>query len=152
MTAQLTPSLKIEKPTASQPLCFLSIRQCRFYAHFGWDDTERRFKQALDIDLWISFSKLPPACQTDHLKDTICYKEVLDFIGQFLKDQKIRLLEKLASSLYEEIKRKFPQIHSFAFQITKVNPPVEVIKQGASIFFGDAIPFSNPGTSSGVSQ
>jgi len=88
----------------------------------GHNAQEREQPQPIVLNAIIKFHKLPLACKTDELTDSICYRELTEAIGEFCTSKQFNLLEHLGSKLYEFIKNKLPQNISLWLSVAKIAP------------------------------
>jgi dihydroneopterin aldolase len=82
------------------------------------------------MNIKIIFHRLPKACMTGQLEDTICYAALVQGIKAFCSDKAFNLLEHLGYELYQWIKQSVKGA-DIELQIKK-NPPIEGLEQ--SIF------------------
>lgn len=114
----------------------LVISALQLNLHLGWPDKERLKKQAIWLDVNISFSKSPKACLTDDITDTICYAMMVEAIKKHLARKKFRLVEHLAQEIYSVIKSLLPKKSLLNICITKY-PNIKDLKGGIRFYFGD---------------
>lgn len=106
----------------------LEIKQLILKTCIGLEQQERAELQDIEFNITISFSKLPKACTSDKIEDTICYSDIVDKVNIFCSDNSFHLIEHLGFKLYEHLREKFlsPE-DKLTLQICK-NPPLENIK------------------------
>lgn len=102
----------------------------------GWSEAERLRKQMVMLDITLHFKTPPLACQTDQLKDTVCYQFLADKIKDHLETRKFHLLEHLGFDVYTLIKTIFPADTRVQISISK-QPPIPNLKK-AIFSYGDA--------------
>jgi dihydroneopterin aldolase len=115
----------------------LEFRAARLSIRLGCSDEERAHPQDVDLDLAIRFPAPPSACETDELKDTVCYAELLDAARTHCQGREFRLLEKLASELLARLRREVPPGAELWLRVTKLYPPVPELRGGVSFSLGD---------------
>ncbi|MBK7014266.1 MAG: dihydroneopterin aldolase [Sulfuritalea sp.] len=96
------------------------IRHLRLDAHIGVYEWEKKSPQPVVFDIEFSLPSRD-ACNTDRIEDTVDYGEVIQLIRNFSLDRSFNLVEAMAESLADEIKRRF-LISCIHISITKVAP------------------------------
>ena len=110
---------------------FLEIKGFNTKAKLGWDESERQFSQSIRFNISIRFVRLPVACLTDHLSDTVCYQKLTGLVTQVCSQGEYRLIEHLGYRVYEELRCLIPAQASLCISIQKVSPPIEGLTEGA---------------------
>jgi dihydroneopterin aldolase len=98
------------------------IEGLEVYGHHGVPVEERVVGQRLLYDVRLTIDDCRGA-QTDDVRDTIDYTEVIDLIVDVATVKSYSLLERLAQATAEAILRKFP-LDEVWVQVTKPHPPV----------------------------
>ncbi|MDZ5762111.1 Dihydroneopterin aldolase [Candidatus Cyrtobacter comes] len=106
------------------------IKDIKLYLYIGVSQEERLQIQEISIDLTIFNLRNTIACMTDEIKDTFCYKELIESIIKRFNGWKVSLLERFGQLIYEHIKgflndsfkisitvKKTPAIDGFSGQI-----------------------------------
>jgi len=101
----------------------------------GWTEDERQHPQLIQFDLRLQFQKLPDACQTDDLKDTLCYFTLSQKINDICSRTEYRLIEKLGFEIYQTLTSLLPPSVQLKLTITKLNPPLAEVISGATASF-----------------
>lgn len=114
----------------------LCIKQLSLFIHLGRSSAERRAAQEIRFSIEIEFPEAPKAETTDSFKDTLCYKEVCEILGNFVKGRQFHLIEKLAGESLLVLRKKHPSAR-FRLTLHKINPPVKGLKGGVSYTCGD---------------
>ena len=83
----------------------------------------------------IQFNKIPLACSTDKLNDTVCYDNLVKIIKDKCQEKTYLLLEHLAAALHEVLHANVPQ--SSIFLRVKKKPAIENLSGGVVFYFGD---------------
>lgn len=127
--------------TKYKPVNQLTLSRLRLPVHLGWTDEERAVPQLVEANLFIRFPEPPPACQTDELKDTVCYAEICEKLSQGLEGRSFKLIERLAAHFYSTVKEAL-QSQSLAeaqvqVEVMKINVPIENLMGGTSFTYGD---------------
>jgi dihydroneopterin aldolase len=100
----------------------LILKNLTLSIHLGHTAQEREQLQPIVLNAIIKFHKLPLACETDQLTDSVCYKELSEAISEFCASKQFNLLEYLGYQLYKFIKDKLPQNISLWLSIAKITP------------------------------
>ncbi|MCX8033156.1 MAG: dihydroneopterin aldolase [Thermoleophilia bacterium] len=98
------------------------IEGLEIYGHHGVDEEERVLGQRLVYDIRLTLEECK-AAQTDSVRDTIDYTEVIDLVTEVATVNSFFLLERLAQVTAESILAKFP-VDEVWVQVTKPHPPV----------------------------
>jgi 7,8-dihydroneopterin aldolase/epimerase/oxygenase len=109
----------------------LALKNLKLEVILGVSDEERSRSQIVILDLELAFKKLPSACFSDDLADTICYSELIAKIKQFCKNKSFHLIEYLGAQLYDFIKNIITQPVAINLSIQKT-PAIEGL--GGSVF------------------
>ncbi len=110
----------------------LSVKDFSIFVHLGWPSAERQTPQKILVSFVIGFPKIPEACKTDDLKDTICYNEICSALKTLATSQEFRTIEFLGHSLFKKAREFIPDTCQLKFTLQKVKPPVDDLKGGAS--------------------
>ncbi len=115
----------------------LFIPSARLNVHLGYNEDERALAQEVNLSIRIQFPVLPPACQTDELRDTICYAQIINSLRGYLFKQRYSLIERLGYDIYTYINEKLPDQTQLGIKITKLYPPLEKVPEGVAFILGD---------------
>ena len=115
----------------------LEFRAARLAVRLGCTDEERAHPQDVDLDLALRFPELPAACETDALKDTVCYATLIEVARAECEGREFRLLERLGSDLLVRLRREVPVDAELWLRVTKLYPPVPGLGGGVSFALGD---------------
>jgi dihydroneopterin aldolase len=115
----------------------LELRSARLRVHLGCSVRERARPQDVDLDVAIRFEEAPAGCETDELKDTVCYAELTEAARQVCHQREFRLIEKLASEIYRRLRYEVPPGADLWLRVTKCQPPVPGLRGGVSFSLGD---------------
>jgi len=99
----------------------LAIQDYKLHVNLGVTAKERTKKQVILLNLKIFFPKLPLACKSDKLQDTICYQKLTEDINKFCAKRKFQLLEYLTAELLVFIAAKLP--NRCKIELTLVKKP-----------------------------
>jgi FolB domain-containing protein len=125
----------------------LSIRGLDLRVNLGWRSKERAEEQAILLDMDIAFPEPPKACETDHLRDSVCYAAITETIRKQLGDKKFRLVEHLSRDIYHIVKPLLPITATLMVRVTKFpNRYIAGLTNGICFSYGD---LSSRGTAEG---
>ena len=82
------------------------IRELRVDTIIGIYDWERRIRQTVSIDLELG-ADIRQAAQSDHIEDTLSYKDVAKRLAEFISGSEFLLLESLAAKIAELLQQEF---------------------------------------------
>lgn len=94
----------------------------KFFARHGVNPEEKEKPQRFLFDLEIGLD-LSTARQSDQLKDTINYSDLVECVREQVQNRSYNLLEALAESIAESIMRRFPAEY---VQVTVKKPDAPV--------------------------
>lgn len=109
----------------------ITLKNIHFYAYHGVLAQERIVGNDYIVNISLNCN-LQKAFLSDDVGDTISYAEVLDCIKSEMKT-KCNLLEKVAYNIGEKLFNKFDKINSITIEVCKVNPPMGMDGDGASV-------------------
>ena len=99
----------------------LVLTRIAFEGRHGATESERRTLRTFEVDVEID-APLARAVASDHLTDTIDYREVAEIIVTLGTSETHHLLESLAGRMLETLHAKFPSA-DFRIELRKLNPP-----------------------------
>ena len=102
----------------------IKLSNIKLYGYHGVNDFERENGQFFLINLQL-FLDLKIAGLSDSLRDTVDYSKVYESIKNIIEGPSIKLLEKLAAVIADEIFETFPQVGELKVEIEKPNPPIK---------------------------
>jgi dihydroneopterin aldolase len=85
----------------------------------GWPSEERIRKQIISLDIEIQFDTIPKACDTDNLKDTVCYRELIESLRAKTGDRKFHLIEHVTVEIHEILRSLLPPRAIISVNLTK---------------------------------
>ncbi len=100
----------------------LSIKKLQLSVFLGWGLSERRQPQSVLVDLTVSLTRLPAACMTDELSDTVCYAELAKRLQLFCHSKQFKLLEYLGYELFTYTKSLLNTSSKLSMTINKISP------------------------------
>ena len=113
----------------------LEIKQLKLLANLGLSEEERSSPQEIEIDIKILFKELPKACNSDEIKDTICYAKLCLLLEQICKNSAFKLIEHLTMVFYQNIKKITND--SIVISVKKCKPPIKNLEGGAIFTIAD---------------
>ena len=113
---------KANKIVRAIPVGTIALEGLEFFAYHGFYDEEQKIgnKYSVDITVTTDFSA---AAQFDRLNATVNYEELYQ-IAHSAMQRPARLLEHVAYSIIEEIRKKYADVNSVEVSVSKFNPPV----------------------------
>ena len=102
----------------------IKLSNIKLYGYHGVNDFERENGQFFLINLQL-FLDLKTAGLSDSLRDTVDYSKVYESIKNIIEGPSIKLLEKLAAVIVDEIFETFPQVSELKVEIEKPSPPIK---------------------------
>lgn len=115
----------------------LIVRGLRLSVKLGCGDDERRAPQPVDVDIGILFQTPPRGCETDELKETVCYDDLSRRLKNAVSERSFKLVEHLGHVLYHDIKSLVPTDALLALRVVKLHPPVEELRGGVAFVYAD---------------
>lgn len=85
---------------------------------------EREAAQPVSIDIALRFAKLPAACMSDKLEETVCYDRLLSQLRADLTGREYCLIEHLAHSVVSKLHQLVGTDCLARVKVTKLSPPV----------------------------
>jgi 7,8-dihydroneopterin aldolase/epimerase/oxygenase len=114
----------------------MSLNNLRFLAKIGCTEQERALPQYVRFDVQIRFPSLPTGCISDDIKDTVCYFNTAQRIGDICNRSEFKLIERLAWEVFSELKEFMASELIVGVRVTKERPPVPGLEGGASFCLG----------------
>ncbi len=115
----------------------LEFEAARLHVRLGCSEEERRIAQDVDLGLAIRFAGAPAACETDALKDTVCYAELIELARDCAARREFRTIERLARELFVRLRPGLPSDAELWLRVTKIHPPVIGLAGGVAFSLGD---------------
>lgn len=100
------------------------MKNMKFFAYHGVLPEERNSGQDFLIDAELYLDLRKSGC-SDELEDTADYSAVYAVINNVVKNNKFRLIEKLADSIAREILSKYKIIKEVAVEVRKPDAPIK---------------------------
>ena len=101
------------------PATQLTLSDIELNVFLGWSDNEQSQPQAVFLDVEIQWEQAPLACLSDQLQDTACYSKLIKAVSESIVQKKFRLIEHLASDVYQLFKKLLPYPAKINIGITK---------------------------------
>ncbi len=118
----------------------LSMEELSLALRLGCSEAERAKPQEVRFHIELRFSSPLLACQSDDLRDTLCYGELADALRKHFGASEFHLLERVAEEAYgivKEMALKLGAGTEVAVLARKVRPPVEGLLGGSCYRVGD---------------
>ncbi|MEW6413280.1 MAG: dihydroneopterin aldolase [Candidatus Zixiibacteriota bacterium] len=93
-----------------------------FYGYHGATAAEKETGRVFEVDCELEVD-LAEAGRSDHLSDTIDYRQAYDVIKETVEGRAYSLLEGLATSLATKLLESFPA-YRVTLRVRKMNPPI----------------------------
>ncbi len=115
----------------------ISLNDLLIKANLGVTKEERDQLQDIKISFKLLFEKLPKACQTDKLSDTICYHKISNIAYEHCQTNKVHTLEYLCYELYKKVRNEIENNAKIWIKVEKCNPPIEGLVGSTSFEYSD---------------
>ncbi len=93
-----------------------------FYGYHGATAAEKETGRVFEVDCELEVD-LAEAGRSDHLSDTIDYRQAYDVIKETVEGRAFSLLEGLAANLATKLLQSFPA-YRVTLRVRKMNPPI----------------------------
>lgn len=117
--------------------CSLSINQLTLAVSLGWPDHERLEKQTISLSFTVQFATPPLACNSDQLKDTVCYSLLIRDLRKLIETKTYHLIEHLGHDAYQHIKNHLQSEALVKVSVLK-HPAIDGLMGGVMFTVGDA--------------
>lgn len=101
----------------------LSLEDLTIPVKLGCSDAERSLPQMVVIQLVLSYLDFPVECQSDDIKDAICYGAVTKSIQEYCDDKQFHLIEHLGYQLHSMLKKSIAKNIKISLSVSK-KPPI----------------------------
>jgi FolB domain-containing protein len=115
----------------------LSINKLELNLFLGWPDDERLRKQIILLDIEIQLPNLVKACSTDHLDDTVCYRQLIESLRCHFSEKKFHLIEHVTAEAYALLKSLLPEQTTLQVSLTK-RPQIDGLGSVTFLYGDDA--------------
>lgn len=102
----------------------ITLKNMKFFAYHGVLPEEQINGQNFFIDVEM-FADVKKAGKTDELEDTVNYGAVFGIVESVAKNNKFRLIEKLADSISREILSSYKIINRTIVRVRKPDAPID---------------------------
>lgn len=109
----------------------ITLEGLEFFAYHGFFDEEQRMGNKYSVDITVT-TDLSEAARRDRLSATVDYGELYK-ITLGVMQRKARLLEHIALSIIEDIRRVYPDLETIEVSVSKFNPPIGGVCHRAKI-------------------
>ncbi|WP_319558495.1 dihydroneopterin aldolase [Thiomicrorhabdus sp.] len=114
-------------------LDIIYIENLKTEAIIGIYDWEREQTQPLNFDVEMGV-KIKNAADSDHIDDTVSYKEVADQIGELVTNSRVELLETLCENICAFLFEQHPLIETIQLKVGKPLAVEEADTVGLKLF------------------
>jgi 7,8-dihydroneopterin aldolase/epimerase/oxygenase len=97
----------------------LFINALELELFLGWPNEERIRQQIVTLDVEIQYSSPPKACSSDHLQDTVCYRELIEMLRAKVGSKHYHLIEHVTQEVYTALKTVLPSSCHLSVHLTK---------------------------------
>ena len=102
----------------------IRIKNAVFYAYHGAESDEQSLGGKFEVDLDL-YCDLKEPKTSDHLKETVNYERVYNFLKNLVLQKRFYLLEALANSIGHGILKEFPKVQKAVVRVRKPQAPVK---------------------------
>lgn len=103
----------------------ISLDDLMLKVNLGVSDEEMEKPQDAKVSFKIYFKRPPLACETDNVKDTVCYFKLSNIITEYCSKNKFRLLENMCMQLYRAVRAEIENTDTKIWiKAEKCHPPV----------------------------
>lgn len=102
----------------------IEIVDLSLFIHLGCTAEERTHPQEVRVSLSLDFLSPPAGCQTDSLKDTVCYAAICGAIREKIDGSEHALVEHVAQEIYQTTETVVAGKASIRIRLHKVRPPI----------------------------
>ena len=99
------------------------MKNMKFYGYHGMLPEEQANGQDFFIDIEMSLDLNKPG-KTDEIDDTVDYAEVYGLIKNITKNNKFRLIERLADNIAREILSRYAKVCKIMVRVKKPEAPL----------------------------
>lgn len=116
---------------------WIEIHRLRFSLFLGCFEEERSELQDVEISIKVGLPKLPQACLTDEIENTVCYDKICSGILKNFEKKEFKLIESLGYQIYQFTRNLLPNDIKLQISVHKIKTPIESLKGGASFILGE---------------
>lgn len=100
----------------------IHLNGIRSYGYTGFLPEEQVLGQWFEVDLvlWVD---LAAAGSSDHIEDTVDYRQIIDQVKQLIHQSKYALIERLATAIAEQLLHH-SSLEKVSVKLTKVAAPI----------------------------
>ena len=113
-------------------LGIIRLHNAVFYAYHGvlTDEQSLGGKFEVDVELHCDLTK---GATSDHLKDTIDYERVYDFIRSIVVEKKHFLIESVAGTIARSILKNFKPVQIVTVRVRKPSAPIKGVVDSVEV-------------------
>jgi len=114
----------------------LSLNGLCLFVFLGVYPSEQKRMRSVTMDLRVKFPAPPLGCESDQLKDTYCYADMVEYLKDKIGDRKFQLIEYLSKEVHRLLKDYFPPETHVGVRVTK-HPCLAELSRGATFEYSD---------------
>lgn len=99
------------------------VNKMQFYGYHGVYEEENKLGQRFFVDVVLEMDTRP-AGVSDDLQLTVNYAQVYELTKSIMEGKRVKLLEKLAELIANELLSNFQMVHAVTIKVTKPDPPI----------------------------
>lgn len=103
----------------------LTLKSLQFRGYHGYYPEEREEGNDFEVDLIFS-ANLRRAGDSDELRDTVDYQEILKTVEAVMTGPSVKLIETLAKKIGDQLFDHFQQVQQLEVSVRKLHPPLDV--------------------------
>ena len=100
----------------------IAIQDAEFFAYHGFYPEEQKLGTKFVIDVEVDFIPVN-SLKEDRIANTVDYEQLYKVVASQMKQTR-KLIETVAQSIADEIKKKYPFVNKIRVSIKKLNPPL----------------------------
>lgn len=110
----------------------LSIEELSYQVSLGVSEQERSKPQDVFISVTLRFPTLPMACESDLLKNTVCYSDIEKKMAALCESKSFSTIENLAFLCLKQVETLCSAGTHLTLKVHKINPPLGRKSKGAT--------------------
>ena len=110
---------------------YIYLRDVRIHAFHGVLPQERIVGADFAVSLRVGYD-VSAAMQSDNVEDTLNYAQLYELLRREMAVPS-QLLEHVAGRIVKAVQETFPEVTSIDLELTKLNPPMGAVCQGAGV-------------------
>lgn len=125
--------------------CKLTLHKLKLWTHLGCSAEEKTHLQPVEIAVTLYLLAPPPACHTDLLQNTYCYRDISERIELVMTGRHFNLIEHIGMVIWEAVRVYLDEAEiegcpaELEVTVTKLNPPIANMHGGVSFSYRDGV-------------